>query len=635
MRKLSIIALFVTFNLSAQVYKNPVVEPNKIPDVPSSLYEQSESLNDYDVHFYHLDLSATNSNTTLSGNIIIESKVTKQLNSFICELMGYMTVSSVLINDVSVSFSHSNNIITADCNKTFYPNENIKVQIFYNGTVTGDGYSTGTDSQYGATYSWTLSESIHARDWFPCKQVLTDKIDSVFIDITVPKDLTVASNGLLVKTENTGSDKRKFCWQTRYPINYYLISMTIANYQQYNLYASPKSIAPQTILIQNFIYNSASYLNTNKANIDKTKDLVEYYSDVLGIYPFYKEKYGNAVAQLNGGMEHQTITTLVNFGFTLNAHELAHQWFGDYVTCGSWQDIWINEGFASYCEYIALEKFYGAAQAKGWMEIAQNNAKNKPNSSVYIPFEELTSENRIFDYYLSYKKGAAIIHTLRGTINNDDQFFEALKTYLDNYKNSTATGDDFFNNISSTTGINLDNFKNDWYYGKGFPTYKIDWKQENSELIITVSQTGSSSTKAFFYQPIEILVNYSEGNRTIIFNPESTSTTLSFPETKTVTNLQIDPNNYIIKGTTSYSTDIASEIKRDITLLQSAANSYFKIIIDEKYLENTFVITDIKGVNVMTFKVNNTESVINTNNLKQGIYILSTNNYIIGKIVTR
>lgn len=409
--------------------------------------------------------------------------------------------------------------------------------------------------------------------------------------------------------------------------------MAISEYSQYNIYAEPQSISPEKILIQNFIFSNSGYLNQNKELIDKTKNLVEFFSEKIGIYPFYKEKYGNAMAYFGGGMEHQTMTTLANFGFSLNAHELAHQWFGNYVTCGSWQDIWINEGFASYCEYIALQHFYDQQTADGWMDSAHNYAKEKPNGSVYIPFEELTSENRIFDYQLSYKKGAVIIHTLRGLINNDDLFFEAIRNYLNTYKNNTAIGDDFFTSIGDFTSLDLTNFKNDWYYGKGFPTYEVIWKQEDNKLSITINQTTSSTSKPFFTQPIQIKLNYSDNSKTVVFEPTSTSTTLIFDTNSKINSIEIDPNNYILKGKTAITTDIISELNSETRIIHSPKKNSFELITTDKYLNNNFSINDIKGNIIKRFNIYDKHSEIDISNLKQGLYIISTKNRIIGKIV--
>ena len=631
MKKIIPLLLLLSINITAQQNRFQLVEQHKIPDIPSSLYQQSNDLNNYDIHFYHLDLKATNTNTQLSGNVIIEATAVNKLTTFTCELMDYMTVSSIKINNQDATFTHSNNIIIAQCNKEYKPNENIIVQIFYSGNVVGEGYSYGT--QLGISASWTLSESIHARDWFPCKQILTDKADSVFIDVTVPNNLTVASNGILKNIVNVNGNTKKYCWETKYPINYYLISMAISEYSQYNIYAEPQSISPEKILIQNFIFSNSGYLNQNKELIDKTKNLVEFFSEKIGIYPFYKEKYGNAMAYFGGGMEHQTMTTLANFGFSLNAHELAHQWFGNYVTCGSWQDIWINEGFASYCEYIALQHFYDQQTADGWMDSAHNYAKEKPNGSVYIPFEELTSENRIFDYHLSYKKGAVIIHTLRGLINNDDLFFEAIRNYLNTYKNNTAIGDDFFTSIGDFTSLDLTNFKNDWYYGKGFPTYEVIWKQEDNKLSITINQTTSSTSKPFFTQPIQIKLNYSDNSKTVVFEPTSTSTTLIFDTSTKINSIEIDPNNYILKGKTAITTDIISELNSETKIIHSPKKNTFELITTDKYLNNNFSINDIKGNIIKRFTIYDKHSEIDISNLKQGLYIISTKNRIIGKIV--
>ena len=203
---------------------------------------------------------------------------------------------------------------------------------------------------------------------------------------------------------------------------------------------------------------------------------------MFGTYPFISEKYGHCVAPLGGGMEHQTMTTLANFNFLLVAHELAHQWFGDYVTCGSWQDIWINEGFASYAEYIACQYLQSQTNADLWMADAQTYVKSETDGSVFVPEAFSTDEERIFDYRLSYKKGAAIIHMIRGELQNDSLFFSILRDYLDRYKNDVATGEDFKEVLEEKSGRDFTAFFNQWFYGEGYPSITVNWKHEQDTL---------------------------------------------------------------------------------------------------------------------------------------------------------
>ena len=143
----------------------------------------------------------------------------------------------------------------------------------------------------------------------------------------------------------------RYEWKSRHPIDYYLISVSVAPYLEYLNYAHPPR---PTVPVVNYVYNQAA-LGNFQSEIDRTPGFIENYSALCGLYPFADEKYGHSMAPLGGGMEHQTMTTQDGFNFTLTAHELFHQWFGDNVTCGSWEDIWLNEGFASYGEYLSLQ----------------------------------------------------------------------------------------------------------------------------------------------------------------------------------------------------------------------------------------------------------------------------------------
>ena len=473
-------------------------------------------LDHYDIHFAKLDIKVSDQSTYISGNATLQAKATESLDTLIFDFCSvYMIIDSVLIDDKKVVFDHSNDIIQYIFDSPLAIDESFKAQIFYHGTP--DPYSGGVTHGYNSTWNkhvtWTLSESFHAYEWWPCKQVLSDKIDSTYIFLTCDVDCKAGSNGLLTNIVDLPNNKKRFEWKTYYPINYYLISFAVSDYQEYNIYANPTGSDP--ILIQNYIYNSSGCLDYYKSDIDQTIDFLELFSDKFGLYPFADEKYGHCLAELHGGMEHQTMTTLWNFGYTLVAHELGHMWFGDYVTCATWQDIWINEGFASYTEYVALENLQSINSAQNWMSTAHTAALGEPSGSVYIPFEQAFNEGRIFNGALSYKKGAAILHTLRHEINNDELFFSAIRNYLSLYGDSVATGDDFKNVIESNTGIDFAPFFDQWYYGVGFPQFDVEYSQQNDTLLLTTNETTSSTETPLFQLFVDYKIFFSDSDTTL------------------------------------------------------------------------------------------------------------------------
>ncbi len=288
----------------------------------------------YDIYFVKLDIEISDQSTSVSGYVTIQAKVTKELDTLLFDFSNYMTVDSVFIDNKKITVEHSDNIIEYIFNIPISVGEDIKAQIFYRGTPDPDGRGvTNAYSQdWGKNVTWTLSESFHAYEWWPCKQVLSDKIDSAYIFLTCDDDCKAGSNGLLTSEVDLANNKKRFEWKTFYPINYYLISYAVSEYQDYSIYANPEGGAP--VLIQNYIYDGNDCLYYYKSDIDETINFIELFSDKFGLYPFANEKYGHCLAELGGGMEHQTMTTLGNFGYYLVSHELGHMWFGDYVTCG-------------------------------------------------------------------------------------------------------------------------------------------------------------------------------------------------------------------------------------------------------------------------------------------------------------
>jgi aminopeptidase N len=257
--------------------------------------------------------------------------------------------------------------------------------------------------------------------------------------------------------------------------------------------------------MQNFLIPSSSYYPIHLVALEKANQLMYLYSQKYGTYPFKNEKFGNCVTGESwGGMEHQTLctmgyllldTTMTDLGGIFycwgTAHEFAHHWFGDYVTCATWRDIWLNEGMGTYVEYVAIQNLESQARADLWMNAINSYIKTSPGGSVYVPLSASSNYSRIFDSRLSYCKGASAMHMLRYEINSDTLFFAALQNYLNAFAYSNATTEDFKQSVASTTSTNFDDFFSQWIYGEGYPIFHLDWSQSNDTLTVISDQTTS------------------------------------------------------------------------------------------------------------------------------------------------
>jgi len=596
----------------------------------------------YDIKYYHLDLEADNTSTFIKGSTEIGAvSVATSLNSFVVELINELTVDSVLTGSTLLSYTHSSDLITVDMGSTVHAGEFFKVKIFYHGTVPVGGFFSGmtsaSDNDWGNSVTWTLSEPFNAKDWFPCKQDLTDKADSVMIDITVPENLMAGSNGKLVNTVAVEGGKTRYEWRSYYPTDYYLISIAVADYQDYSIYAHPAGLN-DSILIQNFIYDNTAYLEQNMELIDETATLIELFSDLYSMYPFANEKYGHCVAPMGGAMEHQTMTTIDNFSFYLVAHELGHQWFGDNVTCATWQDIWINEGFASYTEYLAYQNLVSQAYADGWMDSAHDWAMSLPDGSVYIPLDEATSVSRIFSNALSYKKGAALVHMIRFELDNDSLFFSTLREFQNQFADSVATGDDFRGVLEDISGDDFLWFFDQWYYGKGFPGFGIEWSRDGDTVFIRSTITSSSTGTPFYKTSVEYKLNYQGGDTIIRVFQDQNIQTFNIYVPHDITSLEVDPDNWILNEVSSinYIPEYKEFEKRDIRVFPNPFSTNLNVI----FLDNSgcreISLLDISGKELVKTVTEQNELTIDGSHLPSGLYFLrirEENNSFVKKVV--
>lgn len=557
MRKLILLNLFIIITLYPVLAQKTKYAFEAKPFFKNQQEKKSSLLYNYNVQFYHLNIETDNTTDTITkGNVLIKAKV-KQDNfkTFAIELVNSLTIDSIKVNGKLSSFSHDDDLISIPLETPLNQGETVEGRIYYHGE-TGSGMRLQTSSKWNKQVNYTLSESFHAKDWFPCKEILTDKADSAKIYVTTQKGLMVGSNGLLKDIDTLENNKVRFRWETKYPIDYYLISLAIGDFMEYSY--DMQLDGGGSMLIQNYLYNDQECLDENKNVLDQTDDMIILLSDLFGPYPFKEEKYGHCMAPFGGGMEHQTMSTMGYFDFGITMHELGHQWFGDYVTCATWQDIWINEGFASYSEYLGEEFLHTQQKADEWMQEAHNYVLNEDGGSVYIPEEHKENESRIFDYRLSYKKGAAIVHQIRFELNNDDIFFKTLKDFLKEYADSAATGEDFRAILEKNSGKDFSAFFDQWYYGEGHPIISVEYYQpekKDSLSLIVKQETSKPNVTPFFEMHTEFRIQHSDGDTLIRTYQQQSTDTFQIYMPHKVKEINIDPNNWIVneKGTISES----------------------------------------------------------------------------------
>jgi len=583
----------------------------------------------YDVNYYKLNLNMTNTSTTLSGYGEMQATAIQSIDTVLYELFSSLTISSVSLNGANVPFTRSGSAVKIAANVS--PGTSFIIRTNYSGTpptaqtnpLGGSGMSNATSPSWGNEVVWSLSEPFCAYEWWPCKQSLTDKADSCDVFITVPNSCKAGSNGVLTQVVNLGNGSSRYEWKHRHPIDYYLISVAVAEYVEYNVYANPVG-APSPILIQNYIYNNPQTLPNFQADIDETVDFMELFYDLYGPYPFEDEKYGHCMAPFSGGMEHQTMTTQGFFNPTLTAHELGHQWWGDYVTCASWCDIWVNEGFASYSEQIMLENLYPGQEVQN-MQSVHNNVMSQPGGSVWVL--DSLNEARIFSGRLTYDKGAAIVHTMRYMLNDDQLFYATLKNFLSSKAFGTAFGVDVRDAFAQASGINFTPFFDEWYFGEGFPTYSVQWKQLGNDALVQISHTSSApNVTPTFTNQIDIkFVRPGNTDTTIRFDITSNSNLFQINGIGTLSNsISIDPQNWVVNqnGTITMNQLLGLESPNGSEGMELYPNpSNEEIYINNIPNDCRYSIFDMYGKVQLMDKVSGGNS-IKTSSLPSGTYLL-------------
>ena len=416
--------------------------------------------NDFDVKYYDINISINPSAGSIIGEVGMTATALQSLNSIELNLDHTLTVDSVHSGGLTADFQHASDLLTITVPQ-HSANQSVDVRVFYHGRPLFYGFGSFSFNVHnGLPMISSLSEPFYARTWWPCKDHPSDKADSADIRATVDSRVSVVSNGTQISRTDNGDGTSTTHWHESYPIATYLISLAIADYEHY---ADTFRYAGETMPVDFYILSGL--VEQYRVNNAKIVDMLGFFSSIYGTYPFIREKYGHAQFLWGGGMEHQTCSSIGVFHEWLLAHELAHQWWGDMITCGTWHDIWLNEGFARYSEALWLAHTNGPPALQQYM-----NSLIRLDQQVYV--SDTANYNNIFDRVV-YDKGAMVLHMLRFNLG-DETFFQILRSYSESvHKYNSATTADFQRICEDVSGRDLQYFFDQWVYQPSIPDYRF------------------------------------------------------------------------------------------------------------------------------------------------------------------
>ncbi len=468
MPKISILFLLTGLTLGIVQAQQPLAGAEGIGDPYFPLLGNGG----YDAQHYTLDLAVDMENNIIAGTVTMEARAAEDLSSFNLDFGGF-TISEITVNGTPAQeFARDEGELTIVPVTVIPSGEAFAAAVTYSGTprqdleIDGDDYSLGW--QHYGDGVFVASEPAGASLWFPVNDHPLDKATYSF-RITVPKPFNVATNGLQ-QGKLDGGDTITYLWEANAPMASYLVALNIADFM------TQSELGPDGVIIRNYFPRDIARQATR--TFSQTDEMIEYFSTIFGPYPF--DTYGVAVADipLSFALETQTLSL---FGREITspnswrstggpqgviAHELAHQWFGNSVSLERWQDIWLNEGFATYASLLWLEYSSGATAldraVRSVYEIFGDSS-----SRVNSPLPGRPPPDNLFNVSV-YERGALTLHALRLHVG-DAVFFNILRTYTDRFYHSNATTADFIAVVEEISSQALDGFFNDWLFSVDIP----------------------------------------------------------------------------------------------------------------------------------------------------------------------
>lgn len=550
---------------TSQVFANNY-SCSKRNQIPHSAKSQAPTNHYLDVLHYELNLDFTKrQQSIISGNALITARSLENRNQIRLDLLG-LSVDSVLFNGVSKSFTHNSDSLLIDLNTTVATTDTFEIRVYYGGSPQQDASGWG-GFYFSGNYSYNLGVGFAAdphnygRVWYPCIDNFTDRATYEF-NIKTDTLSKAICNGLLTGTINNGDGTQNWHWKLNQSIPTYLASVAVANYEfvefQHN------GLEGQIPVLLGGRANDTSNMKQSFLHLP---DAIDAFEEMLG--PYLWDRVGFVLVPFNSGaMEHAT-----NIAFpqsaangtldfeTLMTHEFAHNWWGNLITCETQEDMWINEGWATYMPILFDNYFYGNIrylnsyrekhrEVLQWAHIRDDGYKAISGIS-----HEYTYGSHVYD------KGADVAHTLMAYLKED--YFPCLKNLMQQKAFQNLNSEEFRDFLSQCSGRNLDDFFDNWVFNPGFPHFSVDSFTVSNDgnsfnVDIVIRQKTKAAPALFNNVPIEILIGNADNEKVFELNMLGSCGTYSASLDFAPSFVAIDPYQKIADATTDYWIEIDS-----------------------------------------------------------------------------
>lgn len=502
---------------------------------------RADSLTGFDVIKYTIDLAINEQTHYVNGSVEAIVLAEENLSSLSYRLEGgTLAVTAVQVNGISAAFTHQDGLVTIPMN--IAQGQQFTTKVWYSG-VTGNSptpYNIGLI--YTANGCYTLSNPDAGRYWWPSYDHPWDK---ALVDwhITVRSDWLAAANGLRTGITDNGDGTRTHHWVSSSPIATYVVGFAAGPYVEFTQNAG-------TLPIQNFVM--PGQLNAAQADFANVPQMISHFSELFGPYPF--EKYGHMVVNMAtyAAMEHQTMTTFgsqyINGQQTYEsivAHELAHQWYGNYLTPITMREVWLKESFATYSEMLWTHKKSGWDAACNYLRTSIQN--------YYITWENNNGPHTIYnpEYNLmfappTYEKSASVLHMLRLKLGND-AFFPFIRALLTSYPNGNINTAEFIALAEQYHGSSLTQFFQQWIYSPGIPNVSVALFSNADNLVKSYGYTTSPTATQFFVDvPLRLTGSAMADSVVVVAGPSGGVSLFQIGAQDAAEEIELDPNHWVL-----------------------------------------------------------------------------------------